>query len=154
MSFKVFIKSTCATYFIVVTFVNLATFLLGSIYRPEERFGYDAFLAPLLYAFLGILPMCVMYSRKELTLTQVVIRKVIQLILLEVLLVGFVFGYTDFSWDNGGQTASFALAVFVIFLLVHVISFVLDTQQAKRMTLDLVSYQAGAALSTSGQGVE
>lgn len=141
MGFKNFIKSICATYFIVVTLINLVTFVLGTIYRPEERFGYDAFLTPLLYGLLGILPMCVMYSKKEMSLVQVLIRKVLQLILLEVLLIVFGFGHADFSKENIEQIVSFALSVFVIFVLVHVISFVLDTQQARQMTLDLISYQ-------------
>lgn len=141
MDFKKFIKSTCETYFIVVTLINLATFALGTIYRPEERFGYDAFLAPLVYAFLGILPMCVMYSKKEMTLIQVLIRKVFQLILLEILLIEFGIGHANLSKESIEVIVSFALSVFVIFVLVHVISFVLDLQQAKQMTLDLLSYQ-------------
>lgn len=141
MSFKSFIKSICSTYFIIVTLVNLATFAMGSIYRPEERFGYDAFLMPLIYGFLGILPMCVMYSKREMTLVQVLIRKLIQLILLEGLLIGFVFGYGDFSKDNIAQIVSFAVTVLAVFILVHVISFVLDVQQARQMTLDLLDYQ-------------
>ena len=141
MSFKSFLKSICSTYFIIVTLVNLATFAMGSIYRPEERFGYDAFLMPLIYGFLGILPMCVMYSKREMTLVQVLIRKMLQLILLEALLIGFVFGYGDFSKDNIVQMVSFAVTVLAVFILVHVISFVLDVQQAKQMTLDLLDYQ-------------
>lgn len=143
MRFKAFIRSICATYFIIVTLINLSTFVLGSIYRPEERFGYDAFLTPLLYGFLGILPMCVMYSAKEMTRREVFIRKILQFILLEVLLLGFVFGYAGGSKDNMGQIVSFALSVFVIFVLAHVISFMLDTQEARQMTRDLMSYQAG-----------
>lgn len=141
MSFKSFLKSICSTYFIIVTLVNLATFVMGSIYRPEERFGYDAFLVPLIYGFLGILPMCVMYSKREMTLVQVLIRKMLQLILLEALLIGFVFGYGDFSKDNIAQIVSFAVTVLAVFILVHVISFVLDVQQARQMTLDLLDYQ-------------
>lgn len=143
MSFKAFIRSACAAYFIIVTLINLATFVLGSIYRPEERFGYGAFLMPLLYAFLGILPMCVMYSAKEMTRREVFIRKILQFILLEVLLLGFMFGYAGFSNDNIGEIVSFAMSVFVVFALAHVISFMLDTQQARQMTRDLLSYQAG-----------
>ncbi|MDE6906368.1 MAG: hypothetical protein K2P76_15850 [Lachnospiraceae bacterium] len=143
MSFKLFLKSICTTYFIIVTLINLSTFALGTIYRPEERFGYDAFLVPLVYAFLGIFPMCVMYSKKEMTLVQVLVRKMIQLILLEALLLGFGFGYTNLSKDNIEQMVSFVLAVFAVFLLVHVISFALDVQQARQMTLDLLNYQKG-----------
>lgn len=143
MRFKAFIRSTCATYFIIVTLINLSTFVLGSIYRPEERFGYGAFLAPLLYGFWGILPMCVMYSAKEMTRREIFIRKILQFILLEVLLLGLVFGHAGSTKDNMGQIVSFALSVFVIFVLAHVISFMLDTQEARQMTRDLMSYQAG-----------
>ena len=87
--------------------------------------------------------MCVMYSKKEMTLVQVLVRKMFQLILLEALLLGFGFGYTNLSKDNIEQMVSFALAVFAVFLLVHVISFALDVQQARQMTLDLLNYQKG-----------
>lgn len=141
MNLKSFVRSMCGIYFIVVTLINLAAFVLGSVYRPQAQFGYGAFLAPLAEGFLGILPACVMYSRKELTLRQVLVRKVLQFILLEALLVWFVFGHTGLSKDNLEQIISFALTVFVVFLLVHVISFALDAGQAKEMTRDLLEYQ-------------
>ena len=64
MKLKEFIKSTLASYFIIVTLVNVATLVLGSIFRPEQRFGYEAFLAPLLYGALGLIPVFIMYSHK------------------------------------------------------------------------------------------
>lgn len=142
MSFKTFMKSACATYFIIVTLVNLAAFAVGSIFRPGEQFGYEAFLTPLLYGFLGLLPMCVMYSKKEMTGRQILIRKILQFILLEALLLGLASGQAAFSKENLGQTVSFALSVFIVFVLVHVISFLLDIQQARQMTKDLLSWQA------------
>lgn len=143
MSMKAFIRSACATYFIIVTLINLSTAVVGSIFRPEQRFGYGAFFVPPLYGFLSILPICVMYSRKELTRRQILVRKGVQFILLEALLLGLVFGHTGFTKENRGLIVSFALSVFIVFVLVHVISFVLDTQQARQMTKDLLSYQKG-----------
>ncbi|MDO5154719.1 MAG: hypothetical protein Q4D51_02035 [Eubacteriales bacterium] len=142
MSFKDFLKSMISSYFVIVTLINVSTYVLGSIYRPEELFGYEAFLSPLIYGALGILPVCVMYSKKELTLKQVIFRKILQLILLEVLLIGFGFGYNRFTVDNMKLIISFGLSVFVIFILVHIISWVLDLQQARQMTMDLLSYQS------------
>lgn len=84
--------------------------------RPEERFGYSAFLAPLLYAFLSLIPMCVMYSAKEMTRREIFIRKILQFILLEVLLLGLVFGRTGSPKENIGQIVSFALSVLVVFV--------------------------------------
>lgn len=142
MSLKDFFKSMMSSYFVIVTLINVSTYVLGVMYRPEEQFGYDAFLSPLVYGALGILPVCVMYSKKELTLKQVIFRKILQLILLEILLIGFGFGHSKLTVENMELIISFGLSVFVIFVLVHIISWVLDLQQARQMTMDLLSYQS------------
>lgn len=142
MSLKDFFKSMMSSYFVIVTLINVSTYVLGVMYRPEEQFGYDAFLSPLVYGALGILPVCVMYSKKELTLKQVIFRKILQFILLEILLIGFGFGHSKLTVENMELIISFGLSVFVIFVLVHIISWVLDLQQARQMTMDLLSYQS------------
>ena len=142
MKLKKFIKSTLASYFIIVTLVNVATLVLGSIFRPEQRFGYEAFLAPLLYGALGLIPVFIMYSPKELTIKQIVIRKIVQLIALEFILVLAGFGRENLKAENLALIASFALSVLIIYVLVHVISWVLNLEMARQLTMDLQSYQS------------
>ncbi len=142
MKLKEFIKSTLASYFIIVTLVNVATLVLGSIFRPEQRFGYEAFLAPLLYGALGMIPVFIMYSPKELTIKQIVIRKIVQLIALEFILVLAGFGRENLKAENLALIASFALSVLIIYVLVHVISWVLNLEMARQLTMDLQSYQS------------
>ena len=142
MKLKEFIKSTLASYFIIVTLVNVATLVLGSIFRPEQRFGYEAFLAPLLYGALGLIPVFIMYSPKELTIKQIVIRKIVQLIALEFILVLAGFGRENLKAENLALIASFALSVLIIYVLVHVISWVLNLEMARQLTIDLQSYQS------------
>ena len=142
MKLKEFIKSTLASYFIIVTLVNVATLVLGSIFRPEQRFGYEAFLAPLLYGALGLIPVFIMYSPKELTIKQIVIRKIVQLIALEFILVLAGFGRENLKAENLALIASFALSVLIIYVLVHVISWVLNLEMARQLTMDLQSYQS------------
>ncbi len=142
MKLKEFIKSTLASYFIIVTLVNVATLVLGSIFRPEQRFGYEAFLAPLLYGALGLIPVFIMYSPKELTIKQIVIRKIVQLIALEFILVLAGFGRENLKTENLALIASFALSVLIIYVLVHVISWVLNLEMARQLTMDLQSYQS------------
>ena len=139
MKLKEFIKSTLASYFIIVTLVNVATLVLGSIFRPEQRF---AFLAPLLYGALGLIPVFIMYSPKELTIKQIVIRKIVQLIALEFILVLAGFGRENLKAENLALIASFALSVLIIYVLVHVISWVLNLEMARQLTMDLQSYQS------------
>ena len=57
MTFKEHFKSVMSMYFIIVTLVNAATFILGSIFRPDQTFGYEAFLSPLIYAAVALVPM-------------------------------------------------------------------------------------------------
>ena len=142
MKLKEFIKSTLASYFIIVTLVNVATLVLGLIFRPEQRFGYEAFLAPLLYGALGLIPVFIMYSPKELTIKQIVIRKIVQLIALEFILVLAGFGRENLKAENLALIASFALSVLIIYVLVHVISWVLNLEMARQLTMDLQSYQS------------
>lgn len=133
MSVKEFLKEALYTYFIIVTLVVVSTFVLGMIYEPDRQFGYEAFLSPLLYGFLGVVPMLVMYSRKELSVKQILVRKVFQLIALEVLLFSVTFGLDGIEKAQGPMALGLGLSVFIIFLLVHIISFILDCGEAKKM---------------------
>lgn len=52
---------------------------LGMYFLPEMQFGYEAFCVPLIYGAVGTIPNVVMYSRKELKVKEVFVRKFIQL---------------------------------------------------------------------------
>ncbi|MGN0650748.1 MAG: hypothetical protein ACI4KM_09955 [Oscillospiraceae bacterium] len=141
MTFREHLKSVLSMYFIIVTLINAATFILGEIFRPEERFGYDAFLSPLIYAAIALVPILCMYSKKELTLKQHIIREVFQLIALEIILIGFGLGSKSLDPANLALTASFALSIFVITVLVEVISWLLDLKTARQLTDELKAFQ-------------
>ena len=138
MSLKEFLKQALSTYFIVVTLILVSTYTLGMIYMPDQILHYDAFLYPLFYGLLGVIPMIVMYSKNELTIRQILVRKALQLVSLECILVFVVF-HTS-SWDEQmlPLVVSFIFSVFAIFVLVHIISFFLDYGQAIRMNQDLL----------------
>lgn len=138
---KEHLKTTAMDFFIIVTLINLATFVLGTMFRPEERFGYDAFLSPIIYGFLAIIPVLVMYSSKELSVRQMIVREVIQLFLIEILLIAFGFGASGLSKDNMPTVFGLAISIAVIYVLVHVISWLLDCKEAKNMTENLLLYQ-------------
>ena len=99
-------------------------------------------MAPLLYGALGLIPVFIMYSPKELTIKQIVIRKIVQLIALEFILVLAGFGRENLKTENLALIASFALSVLIIYVLVHVISWVLNLEMARQLTMDLQSYQS------------
>ena len=138
MNKKDFLKKILMSFFIIVTFVNVAMFILGMLYDDRNRFGYEAFLFPIVYGILGILPMAVLYSKKELTVKQMLFRKVIQLILLEALLIFCVF-------SNGGlgvrPLIPFVVIVLLIALAVQGILWILDSRRAQELSVELEKYQ-------------
>ena len=54
MSFKEHLRSVMSRFFVIVTLINLATFVMGEIFRPDDSFGYEAFLSPLIYAAIAL----------------------------------------------------------------------------------------------------
>ena len=132
-------KEMLQYYFMIVTLVNVAIYALGMSFRPDTILGYEAFLAPLCYGFLGILPLAIMYSRHELTVKEVVVRKILQLIVLEiVLLVG---GLGPEQWGDIKLVLGFMGSVLVIYVMVHVLSWLVDVREARELTDSLKRFQ-------------
>lgn len=140
MNFKEHLKSTFSSFFVIVTLVNVATFVLGSIFHPGAKFGYEAFLSPILYGAISIVPMLAMYSKKERTFKQEVIRQVILLLVLEAVLVIFGLGVENIS-DNIFITISYIACIAVVFVLVHVIEWLLGLRTAKQINVKLKEFQ-------------
>lgn len=141
MSRRDFFRIAITQYFIIVTLINVAIFALGMIYRPDDRFGYEAFLTPLVYAAFSMIPVIFTYSKKEISTKRMFFRLILNLIAIEGIMIGIGITGSEGSEKQSMIIVSFALAVFVIFVLVMVISWVLDLRQAKQMNMDLENYK-------------
>ena len=138
MSKKEFMGQVFISFFVVVTCINLGMAFMGMIYAPDTRFGYEALLFPVFYGFLGILPAAVLYSRKELTVKQMLLRKIIQLILIEAIMVGIVFflGGTDFS-----TLLPFMIMVLAVCLAAEGILWLAADKKVKKLNAQLKRFQ-------------
>ena len=137
------IREAAGSYFISVTLINAAMLILGSLLSPHQRFGYEAFLYPLIYGLIGIIPSLIISTDKELSVKQVIIRKTMQMLLIIVLLLAFMFGDDPLNRQTIFMAAAVALSVVVIYILVNVIMWMLDARTAKSMTEDLKRFRQG-----------
>lgn len=142
MSFKEYLRSVMLRFFVIAALINIAIFILGELFRPDDRFGYDAFLSPLIYAAVAIIPMLCMYSKKELTAKQLVIREIFRLASIEIILILFGLGAKSLDPENIALTVSFALSVFIIYVLVTIISWLLDLNTARQLNSQLKAFQS------------
>lgn len=91
-----------------------------------------------------MIPMVVMYSKKELSIKEVCIRKVIQLVLIEVILYVVGYGIESIKTRDISITISFGLNIMVIFVLANVISYMRNAKEAKELTDSLKHFQGKA----------
>ena len=142
---KEHLRTQLASFFISVTLINVAVFVLGMILEPDLKFGYEAFAYPVIYGIIGCIPGLVMYSKKELTVKQMLIREFIQMIMIIVLIILFIFGRFHITPEYIPQITGVALSVVIIYILVHVFGWLIDLKTARKMTEDLKKYQARAS---------
>ncbi len=121
--------------------INMAMLILGFLFRPEQKFGYEVFLYPLIYGLIGVIPSLIITTKKELSVLQVIIRKVLQCILIAVLMLAFIFAGQPFSADQIPAATGVGISVIIIFILVNLIEWLLDLRTAKSMTEDLLKFQ-------------
>ena len=138
---KELIRDMINTYFMLTTMILVVMMVLGTYFMPEVRFGYKQFEAPLTYAAWGTLPNIVLYSKSELSMKQMLFRKIIQLVLVEVIVILVALPTEVFKGGNNALVISLVACVFVIYVLTHAIAWYQDSITAKKMTEELMVFQ-------------
>ena len=135
------IKEILNSFFITVTLINGAMLMLGKLLEPTQVFGYEAFMYPLIYGLIGTIPSIVIRDKKELSVKQELIRKVMNMLLIIVLMLAFMFGGREITSELIAAAVGVAISIVIIFVLVNLIIWWLDLKTAKDMTEDLLKYQ-------------
>ena len=129
------------SFFISVTLINVAMLILGRLLEPSQVFGYEVFLYPLIYGFIGTIPTLLIRDKKELSVKQELIRKVMRMMLLVVLMLTLMFGGRAITSELIAAAVGVSVSIVIIFILVNLIIWWLDLKTAMDMTEDLIKYQ-------------
>ena len=135
------IADTMRSFFIIVTLINVAMLILGALLRPEQRFGYEAFAYPIIYGAITSIPGLLLGSSSEMSVPQVIIREIIQLMLITIALLVIMFGTDIMSPESFLPALSVTASVIVVFVLVNLIRWLLDKKAAQDMMNDLEAFQ-------------
>ena len=138
---KEFLLDCLRTFFTVVTLINVVMCFLGLYFLPENRFGYEAFAAPLIYGMAGTLPNLALYSKRELKVGELIVRKIIQIILIEVLVMFAAFYGSGKEFQDFGIMVSTALSILVIYVVATLFDWLQNYLSAKQMMEDLKIFQ-------------
>jgi len=130
MDFKTFlIKKVMMSFFVTITCITVTMALMGIIFEPDTRFGYEAFLSPLIFGALASLLLLVKYSKRELSLKQAVIRSIIHFVLLEVVILSVL--TFEGLLTSMSMTISLGVSIFIIDLTVNLVLWINDKRTAK-----------------------
>ncbi|MDE5771482.1 MAG: hypothetical protein K2I06_07650 [Ruminococcus sp.] len=141
MSFKEILYRSVMTYFILVTCITAGIMILGLIFDPDARFGYNAFASPFVFAALGVIPNLFMYSSKELSNRQIILRKIIQFVVIEAEVTVVCIISPTIHTEKAEVITGVIVSVFVIFILANFISIMNDYFSAKKLTKELMIFQ-------------
>lgn len=140
MDFKTFfVKKIMMSFFVSVPCICAAMTLIGVMFESDTRFGYEAFLSPLIFGAAATLPSLVQYSKKDLSLRQTAVRNVIHFILLETVILSVLYfgGMLTDMW----MTLSLGVSIFMIDLTVNLVLWVNDKKMAKEFNEALKKLQ-------------
>lgn len=130
-----FFKKYMTDFLLIQAGITLAMGMIGCIAPPEEGLDHHILFMPFVYAAFCLLPSVVTYSSKELNIRQMVFRKIIQFLLIElvVLLISYLAGalFSTFMF------MAIMLAVAVIYAAVNWIDYVVEKSASAAMTQKL-----------------
>lgn len=142
MDFKTFFyRKILMGFFVATTCIGAAMAVLGLLFEPDTRFGYQGLLSPIIFGALTMLPTLVTYSKHELSLKGVLIRRLLELILIEIIV--FLMVNTSGSLEKTSLAVSLALSVFLIYITVNLVLWVSDIKTAKAFNKALLEMQKG-----------
>ncbi len=127
------------SFCVCTTCITILEGILGMIFFPEMKIDYGAFFSPPLFGAISVLFGVVTRSKKELSVKQVLLRRVIHLLLIE----GMVFGVNYLAGTIFPATVSIALmfGIAVVFVMVYVILWGIDRRSATLFNQKLKEYQ-------------
>ena len=134
MTIKEFLISRVQLFFLLTTLILAASAVIGAVIAPEEELHYYQLFSPMAFAGLCVLPTCVSFFRKEPTLGQFIIRKAIELILIECIILFIISPPDDGSIPALLFYVILGAVVLVIYILALLIMWLQKYRQSKKLT--------------------
>lgn len=139
MKYKSKLIEELISFCICTTCITILEGVMGVLFFSDVLVDYGAFFSPPIFGALGVLLGVVTISKKELTVKQVLIRRTIHLLLIEIVVFGlnYLAGVT-FPPIVG---ITLALGIALVFIAVYFICWLDERRCANDFNQMLKSYQ-------------
>ena len=143
MTIKEFLLKRLQLFFFLSVMILIAQAVVGTIVEPGEtlHIRYIDLLSPLFIAALCTVPTLVTYSRKKLTVRQLLIRHAIQLVLIEGVTFVIMYATGTVDFERPWVIALISVSVLVIYVLSLLMIWLSQLHESKIMTEQLHALQ-------------
>ncbi len=141
MKLKEKIGEAFRLYFILVTLITILLLILGMLLDGDRTFSYEAFLSPLIYAAIGVIPVFFFNGDKEVTMKGLVVQRLIQLIMVEAAMLGIAFWGKNIDTYRSEVVIGIAVGVAIIFVLSLVVEYLFELSISQKLNEDLQRFQ-------------
>lgn len=141
MNLRQFLVRKLMLFFTLSTLITVAVCILGTVFDPAARFGYEGFLSPLIYAGACVLPSLVTWSKRELKPGELLLRELLQVLLTEGIVLLLAFRSSVIDTSRPAVVLGIAGSVLVIYLLVFLISLAANSAVARETDWELQEFQ-------------
>lgn len=121
------IKQVISDYILIQAEVTLSIGVIGSIFAGTQKVPYSYFFLPLLIGAICILPCLIIYIKEDLTIKQVVVQRLVELIVLEFALLLVLKQILGSTLSGAGY-----IAVMVSVLILDVMTYLIKWLYQKR----------------------
>lgn len=137
---KEIMKKLAEVFLICHFLISIAIGICGMILGPDTKLGYVDMFVPTLMAFLCTLPTLFTIQPEKLTIKQIVLRKILQILMVEVIVLSMVhFGFHGINSICGAFTV--AVFVLLVFAGVSLIDWVKGSIEAEDLNRRLAQLQ-------------
>ena len=106
------IKKMISDYIIVQAEIALSMGIIGSIFAAEQPITYHYFFLPALLGLICMLPCLIIYFKEDMTIKQVIIQRVAEVVVLEIAIIWVVHYIVG---DSPGKAGYIAIAFSILF---------------------------------------
>lgn len=136
---KDYAKSILLEFILIQAGVTLAMGIIGTMFARDIAPGYPILFVPFVFAGIGVLPGILLNSRKELTVRQLAMRKVLHLLLMEGIVLGI--NYMTGALFRVEIVVGLVISVLLIYIFVSAVQLLYDKRSADKMTARLQEYR-------------
>ena len=136
------IKRMISDYILVQAEIALSFGIVGSIFAGDVSITFSYFLLPAVLGLICMLPCIVVYVKEDLTVKQVIIQRVMEWIVLEIV---FLWGTYQMVGDIPGMLGYGVVAFTILFFDVasYTISYYLEKREADDINRKLNEIRTG-----------